>query len=238
MARPFLRALRADFRAVFERDPAARNAVEVLLAYPGFHAIVLHRAAHALHHLGLPVLPRWLSHLNRFLTGIEIHPAAEIGPGFFIDHGMGVVIGETTQVGENVTLYQGVTLGGTGKETGKRHPTIGNNVVVSVGAKVLGAIEVGDDVKIGAGSVVLQSVPPHSTVVGVPGRVVATTDPATQERRRVEVLPDPEAEMLRYLQQKIIELEARLAWLEQAADGAAPDDQPAVPWPGSGGRAG
>src|SRR5215207_8858437 len=148
-------ALRADLRAVFERDPAARNLAEVLLAYPGFHAIVLHRLAHLLDHLGLPVLPRWLSHVNRFLTGIEIHPTAEIGPGFFIDHGMGVVIGETTQVGENVTLYQGVTLGGTGKETGKRHPTIGNDVVVSVGAKVLGAIEIGDNVKIGAGSVVL-----------------------------------------------------------------------------------
>ncbi|HLI28736.1 MAG TPA: serine O-acetyltransferase [Chloroflexota bacterium] len=217
MAVLFWGALRRDLRAVFERDPAARNLAEVLLAYPGFHAIVLHRLAHALYHLGIPVLPRWLSHLNRFLTGIEIHPAAEIGPGFFIDHGMGVVIGETTQIGENVTLYQGVTLGGTGKETGKRHPTIGNHVVVSVGAKVLGAIEIGDHVKIGAGSVVLQSVPPHSTVVGVPGRVVARHDPVTQERRRVEVLPDPEAEMLQYLQQKVIELEARLAWLERAA---------------------
>ena len=241
MTPPFWRALGADFRAVFERDPAARNAAEVILAYPGFHAIVLHRVAHGLHRLGLPVLPRWLSHVNRFLTGIEIHPAAEIGPGFFIDHGMGVVIGETTQIGENVTLYQGVTLGGTGKEVGKRHPTIGDHVVVSVGAKVLGAIEIGDHVKIGAGSVVLQSVPPHSTVVGVPGRVVATTDPATQERRRVEILPDPEAEMLRYLQQKIIELEARLAWLEQAAEGepteeSSPDERPAAPLPGPGGR--
>ena len=223
MARPFWRALRADVRAVFERDPAARNALEVCLAYPGVHAIVLHRAAHALHHLGLPVLPRWLSHVSRFLTGIEIHPAAEIGAGFFIDHGMGVVIGETAQVGENVTLYQGVTLGGTGKECGKRHPTLGNNVVVSVGAKVLGAIEVGDNVKIGAGSVVLASVPPNSTVVGVPGRVVATHDPRRGERRRVEVLPDPEAEMLQYLQQKVIELEARLAWLERTASEAAAD---------------
>jgi serine O-acetyltransferase len=217
VARPFWGALRADWRAVFERDPAARNGFEVSLAYPGFHAIVLHRVAHLLHHLGVPVLPRWLSHINRFLTGIEIHPAAEIGSGFFIDHGMGVVIGETAQVGQNVTLYQGVTLGGTGKETGKRHPTIGNNVVISVGAKVLGAIEVGDNVKIGAGSVVLATVPPHSTVVGVPGRVVATHDPETRERRRVEVLPDPEAEMLQYLQQKVIELEARLAWLERTA---------------------
>jgi serine O-acetyltransferase len=224
---PFWGTLRADFHAVFERDPAARSAVEVLLAYPGFHAIVMHRVAHSLGHLGIPVLPRWLSHVNRFLTGIEIHPAAEIGPGFFIDHGMGVVIGETTQIGSNVTLYQSVTLGGTGKEVGKRHPTIGSNVVVSVGAKVLGAIEIGDHVKIGAGSVVLTSVPSHSTVVGVPGRVVATVDPATQERRRVEVLPDPEAEMLQYLQQKIIELEARLAWLERAADDEADGPVPA-----------
>jgi serine O-acetyltransferase len=217
VARPFLGALRADWRAIFARDPAAQNAVEVWLAYPGFHAIVMHRVAHQLHHLRIPVLPRWLSHVNRFLTGIEIHPAAEIGPGFFIDHGMGVVIGETTQVGSNVTLYQGVTLGGTGKEVGKRHPTIGDNVVVGVGAKVLGAIDVGDNVKIGAGSVVVASVPPHSTVVGVPGHVVATHDPETQTRRRIEVLPDPEAEMLQYLQQKIIELEARLAWLERTA---------------------
>jgi serine O-acetyltransferase len=183
LARSFWSTLRADLSAVFERDPAARNWAEVAVAYPGVHAIVLHRVAHSLDRAGVPVLPRWLSHVNRFLTGIEIHPAAEIGAGFFIDHGMGVVIGETTQIGENVTLYQGVTLGGTGKEGGKRHPTIGNNVVVSVGAKVLGAIEIGDDVKIGAGSVVLASVPSHSTVVGVPGRVVATHDPATQERR-------------------------------------------------------
>ena len=224
-------ALRADLRAVFERDPAARNLAEVLLAYPGVHAIVLHRLAHLLDHLRLPVLPRWLSHVNRFLTGIEIHPTAEIGPGFFIDHGMGVVIGETTQIGENCTLYQGVTLGGTGKEGGKRHPTIGNNVIVSVGAKVLGAIEIGDEVKIGAGSVVLTSVPAHSTVVGVPGRVVAWYDPHTQERRRIEVLPDPEAEMLRYLQQKVIELEARLAWVERdAAEAETPAREEATRW--------
>ncbi len=226
----FWSALSADLRAVFERDPAARNWAEVLLAYPGVHAIMLHRLAHALHHLHVPVLPRLISHFNRFLTGIEIHPAAAIGPGFFIDHGMGVVIGETTQIGRNVTLYQGVTLGGTGKETGKRHPTIGNNVVISVGAKVLGAIEIGDNVKIGAGSVVLNSVSPHSTVVGVPGRVVATHDPVTQERRRVEVLPDPEAEMLQYLQQKVIELEARLAWIERAAEEAETPAREAAPW--------
>src|SRR5437868_7630517 len=196
----FWGALSADLRAVFERDPAARNWAEVLLAYPGVHAIMLHRIAHALHHLHVPVLPRVISHLNRFLTGIEIHPAAAIGPGFFIDHGMGVVIGETTQLGQNVTLYQGVTLGGTGKETGKRHPTIGNDVVVSVGAKVLGAIEIGDNVKIGAGSVVLRAVPPNSTVVGVPGWVVATHHPDTDIHERVEHLPDPEGETIHALQ--------------------------------------
>src|ERR671939_878393 len=210
----FWSALSADLRAVFERDPAARNWAEVLLAYPGVHAIMLHRVAHALHHLHVPVLPRLLSHFNRFLTGIEIHPAAAIGPGFFIDHGMGVVIGETTQIGENVTLYQGVTLGGTGKETGKRHPTIGNDVVVSVGAKVLSAIDIDDNVKIGAGSVVLRSVPANSTVVGVPGWVVATHHPDTDIHERVEVLPDPEGETIQALQERVVLLEARLAALE------------------------
>jgi len=189
--------------------------VEVLLAYPGLHAIMLHRVAHALWKLHVPVVPRLISHFNRFITGIEIHPGAKIGKGFFIDHGMGVVIGETTEIGDNVTLYQGVTLGGTGKERGKRHPTVGNNVLISVGAKVLGAIEIGDNVKIGAGSVVLDSVPPNCTVVGVPGRVVAVRDPSSGSTRRVERLPDPEAEMMACLQRKILELEERLARLER-----------------------
>jgi serine O-acetyltransferase len=206
--------LRADFRAVFERDPAARHWLEVVFAYPGFHAILLHRVAHSLWNLGIPVIPRVLSHFGRFVTGIEIHPGAQIGRGFFIDHGMGVVIGETTQVGDGVTLYQGVTLGGTGKERGKRHPTIGSNVLVSVGAKVLGAIEIGDNVKIGAGSVVLRAVPPNSTVVGVPGWVVATHHPDTDIHERVEVLPDPEGETIQALQERVVLLEARLAALE------------------------
>jgi serine O-acetyltransferase len=206
--------VRADFRAVFERDPAARHWLEVIFAYPGFHAIMLHRVAHSLWNLGIPVVPRVLSHLARFVTGIEIHPGAQIGKGFFIDHGMGVVIGETTQVGDGVTLYQGVTLGGTGKERGKRHPTIGSNVLVSVGAKVLGAIEIGDNVKIGAGSVVLRAVPPNSTVVGVPGWVVATHHPDTDIHERVEVLPDPEGETIQALQERVVLLEARLAALE------------------------
>jgi serine O-acetyltransferase len=212
-----LDALRADFRAVFERDPAARNGVEVLLAYPGFHAILFHRVAHPLWNWGIPVIPRFLSHVSRFLTGIEIHPGAIIGKGFFIDHGMGVVIGETTQIGDDVTLYQGVTLGGTGKERGKRHPTIGNNVIISVGAQVLGAIEIGDNVKIGAGSVVLRPVPPNSTVVGVPGWVVATHHPDTDIHERVEHLPDPEGETIQALQERVVLLEARLTALEQEA---------------------
>lgn len=218
--------IRMDFKAVFERDPAARNGVEVLLAYPGFHAILLHRLAHRLWWWNVPVVPRVLSHVSRFLTGIEIHPGAQIGKGFFIDHGMGVVIGETTQIGDGVTLYQGVTLGGTGKERGKRHPTLGNNVLISVGAKVLGAIEIGDNVKVGAGSVVLRPVPPNSTVVGVPGWVVATHHPDTDIHERVEVLPDPEGETIQALQERVVLLEARLAAMEQRvadAEAQAPD---------------
>lgn len=213
--------LRADFRAVFERDPAARNWLEVVLAYPGFHAIVLHRLTHALWRLGIPSIPRVLSHVSRFLTGVEIHPGAQIGRGFFIDHGMGVVIGETTQIGDGVTLTQGVTLGGTGKERGKRHPTIRDNVLIGVGAKVLGAIEIGDNVRIGAGSVVLRSVPPNSTVVGVPGRVVETHPPETDVHERVEVLPDPEGETIQALQERLVLLEARLAALERQVEESA-----------------
>jgi serine O-acetyltransferase len=210
--------VRADFRAVFERDPAASNWLEVLLAYPGFHAILLHRVTHRLWTWRIPVLPRFLSHLNRSFTGIEIHPGARIGKGFFIDHGMGVVIGETTEIGEGVTLTQGVTLGGTGKEQGKRHPTIGNNVVIGVGAKVLGAIQIGDNVRIGAGSVVLRPAPSNSTVVGNPGRVVAMYHPDTDVRQRVEVLPDPEGDTIEALQERVTLLEARLAALEAEAN--------------------
>ena len=162
-----------DIKSVFERDPAARNILEVLLCYSGLHAIILHRIAHFLHtRLKIPLLPRIISQISRFFTGIEIHPGARIGKGFFIDHGMGVVIGETTEVGDFVTLYQGVSLAGTGKETGKRHPTVGNNVVIGAGAAVLGPIVVGDNVRIGAGSVVVKLVPDNCTVVGVPGRIV------------------------------------------------------------------
>ncbi|MBR5913124.1 MAG: serine O-acetyltransferase [Selenomonadaceae bacterium] len=168
----FFSRLKKDIRVVFERDPAAKSTLEVILCYSGLHAIWLHRISHALFTHGWIVSARLVSNFCRFLTGIEIHPGATIGDGLFIDHGTGIVIGETAEIGKNVTLYQGVTLGGTGKEKGKRHPTIGNNVVVATGAKVLGSFKVGDHAKIGAGSVVLREVPPYATVVGIPGRVV------------------------------------------------------------------
>ena len=164
--------IKKDIRVIFERDPAAKSTLEVILCYSGLHAIWLHRISHALFTRGWIVSARLVSNFCRFLTGIEIHPGATIGDGLFIDHGTGIVIGETAEIGKNVTLYQGVTLGGTGKEKGKRHPTIGNNVVVATGAKVLGSFKVGDHAKIGAGSVVLKEVPPYATVVGIPGRVV------------------------------------------------------------------
>ena len=214
--------LRADYRAVFERDPAARNGVEVVLAYPGFHAILFHRVAHGLWGCGVPVLPRVVSHISRFLTGIEIHPGATIGKGFFVDHGMGVVIGETAEIGDDVFLYHGVTLGGTGKERGKRHPTVGNNVIIGVGATVLGAITIGDNVRIGSGAVVLRSVPPNSTAVGVPAWVVATHHPDTDIHERVEHLPDPEGETIQALQERVVLLEARLAALEAQLPADAP----------------
>jgi len=159
--------LKQDIRAVMERDPAARNALEVILCYPGFHAVVMHRVAHFFYRHKWFLIARIISQISRFFTGIEIHPGAKIGNGLFIDHGMGVVIGETTEIGDNVTIYQGATLGGTGKDKGKRHPTIGNNVIISSGAKVLGPFKVGDNSKIGAGAVVLREVPPNCTVVGV-----------------------------------------------------------------------
>jgi serine O-acetyltransferase len=209
-----LRILRDDVRAIFRNDPAARSLPEVLL-YPGLHAIVLHRLAHALWKRGVPFLPRLISQISRFFSGIEIHPGARIGRGFFIDHGMGVVIGETSEIGNGVMLYQGVTLGGTGKQKGKRHPTLEDNVVIGVGAIVLGAITIGEGARVGGGAVVVKDVPPHSTAVGVPARVVAARDPATGETRRIESLPDPEGEMLRGLRAKVLELEARMADLEE-----------------------
>lgn len=180
-----------------ERDPAAVSTLEIILTYSGVHAIINHRIAHWLYKHRIPFFPRWISQCSRFFTGIEIHPGAKIGRGIFIDHGMGVVIGETTEIGDNVTIYQGVTLGGTGKEKGKRHPTIGNNVVISAGAKVLGSIKIGDDVIIGSGAVVIKSVPDRCTVVGVPGRIVKIGGEKilSDEFHRMN-LPDPVNEIL------------------------------------------
>ncbi|HHU91908.1 MAG TPA: serine O-acetyltransferase [Halanaerobiaceae bacterium] len=203
--------LRSDIKAVFERDPAANNIIEVLLTYSGFHAVTIHRFSHFLYKLGLRTIPRFISQLARFFTGIEIHPGAKIGKGFFIDHGMGVVIGETTEIGDNVTIYQGVTLGGTGKEKGKRHPTIGDNVLIGAGAKVLGSITIGNNSKIGAGSVVLRDVPENSTVVGIPGRIIQRKDeqPTPETQLSHTELPDPIGEALREAHQKLKEIEER-----------------------------
>ncbi|MCC3144678.1 serine O-acetyltransferase [Halanaerobium sp. Z-7514] len=204
--------IRADINAVFERDPAANNIFEVLLTYSGLHVLLFHRFSHILYKIGLRTLPRFISQLARFLTGIEIHPGAQIAKGFFIDHGMGVVIGETTEIGENVTLYQGVTLGGTGKEKGKRHPTIGNNVVVGAGAKVLGSIKINDCVKIGAGSVVLTDVEENATVVGVPGRVVIRDGKRVHPERELEHadLPDPVKDQLLELEEEFRKLKKEI----------------------------
>ena len=234
--------LRRDIRVIFERDPAAQSVLEVVLCYSGLHAIWAHRLAHALYQRGWVLVPRLISNIARFLTGIEIHPGATIGEGLFIDHGTGIVIGETTEIGRNVTLYQGVTLGGTGKEKGKRHPTIGNNVVVASGAKVLGSFTVGDHAKIGAGSVVLRPVPAHATVVGIPGRIVMMKGQrvhteeellraralSLEEGESVEeiaaeldvdldhdMLPDPIAEGIELMRQEIEMLKVRLHALEE-----------------------
>ncbi len=210
-----LTSLVADFRIIFERDPAARNWLEVLFCYPGLQALFFHRIAHWLYKLGIPFLPRLISHLARFLTGIEIHPGAQIGQGVFIDHGMGVVIGETAIVGDYSLIYQGVTLGGTGKETGKRHPTLGENVVIGGGAKVLGNIQIGNNVRVGAGSVVLRDVPSNCTVVGIPGRIVyrsgVKVDPLEHGN-----LPDSEAAVIRTLVDRIESLEQEVKQLRQS----------------------
>lgn len=204
-------AFAQEIRACFERDPAARHLLEVLLTYSGLHAVIGYRLAHALHQLAIPIVPRLLMSWVRWLTGVEIHPAAQIGRGLFIDHGMGVVIGETAVIGRNVTLFQGVTLGGTGKERGKRHPTIGNNVVIGTGAKVLGSITVGDNSIIGANAVVIRDVPEHSTVVGVPGRIAKIKDRAFPGINLDHThLPDPLAERLEALQREIDVLEQQL----------------------------
>jgi serine O-acetyltransferase len=205
------RTIRQDIRAVFDRDPAATSWLEVLFTYAGFHALLAYRLAHWLRRKGVPFIPRAISQLARWLTGIEIHPGAKIGQGFFIDHGMGVVIGETAEIGDFVTLFQGVTLGGTGKERGKRHPTIGNHVVVGTGAKILGAIRIGDNVKIGANSVVLKSVPPHSTVIGVPARIIKMEGERVPEATMDHTnIPDPIIDRFEALEQELIELRKKL----------------------------
>ena len=200
-------AIREQIDTVFRRDPAARSVLEIVLCYPGFHAILLHRVAHGLYRRGWFTLARVLSQFSRTMTGIEIHPGATIGRRCFIDHGMGVVIGETSEIGDDVLLYQGVTLGGTGKDTGKRHPTIGNGVVIGTGAKILGNIRIGDFVKVGAGSVVVRPVPDHSTVVGVPGRVVGDADSELNPLEHGK-LPDPEGQAIDDLSRRVAELEA------------------------------
>jgi len=205
------RSIRQDLQAVFERDPAATRKLEVLITYSGFHALLAHRISHRLWVAGLRLLPRIISQLARWLTGVEIHPGAKVGQGFFIDHGMGVVIGETTEIGHHVTLFQGVTLGGTGKERGKRHPTLGNHVVVGSGAKILGNIRIGDFVKIGANSVVLRSVPSNSTVIGIPGRVVKVVGERMPEETMDHLnVPDPIADRFEAMEREIIELRKKL----------------------------
>ena len=210
-----LSSLIADFRIIFDRDPAARNWVEVLFCYPGLQALLLHRFAHWLFHLRIPFIPRLISHIGRFVTGIEIHPGAQIGQGVFIDHGMGVVIGETAIIGDRSLIYQGVTLGGTGKETGKRHPTLGENVVVGAGAKVLGNLQIGDNVRIGAGSVVLRDVPSDCTVVGIPGRLVYRSGVKINPLEHGN-LPDSEATVIRTLIDRIESLEEEVKQLKSA----------------------
>ena len=219
-----LESIRRDIQAARQRDPAATSALEVIVTYPGFHARQVHRLAHTLHKAGLRLPARFISHIGRAFTGIEIHPGARIGEGLFIDHGMGVAIGETSVIGDNCHLFQGVTLGGTSTRRAKRHPTLANNVVVGAGAKVIGAVTIGDNAKIGAGSVVVTNVPENATVVGVPGHIVAYADPGDDTVLR---LPDPEWDIIQRLEDRIAALERRLAQLEKrrAQRASTPADQ-------------
>lgn len=202
----FFKDVRDDIKAVLDRDPAARNGFEVLVCYPGIWSIIFHRPAHWLYRHNVKLLARIISQLARWLTGVEIHPGAVIGKRCFIDHGMAIIIGETTEIGDDVTIYQGVTLGGTGKDTGKRHPTIGNNVILSSGSKILGPFKVGNNVKIGAGSVVLKEVPDNCTVVGIPGTIVRRNGKPISEMDQVD-MPDPIAVELECLRRRVVELE-------------------------------
>lgn len=203
--------VKEDINVIYENDPAAKNLLEVILCYPGLHSLIAYRFAHRLYKWNIPLIPRMISYLTRIITGIEIHPAAKIGRRFFIDHGDGVVIGETTVIGNDVLIYQQVTLGGTGKESGKRHPTLGNKVIVGAGAKVLGNITIGDNVRIGAGSVVIEDVPPHSTVVGVPGRIVHRAMIDEQGNLMHNRIPDP-------IKCEINQLKAEIELLKEKLD--------------------
>ncbi|QNU29759.1 serine O-acetyltransferase [Geobacillus sp. 46C-IIa] len=222
------KTLKEDIEVIFEQDPAARSYLEVILTYSGLHAIWAHRIAHALYKRKFFFLARLISQISRFFTGIEIHPGAKIGRRFFIDHGMGVVIGETCEIGDNVTVYQGVTLGGTGKEKGKRHPTIKDNCLIAAGAKVLGSITIGENSKIGAGSVVLKDVPPNSTVVGIPGRVVVRDGVKVKKDLNHTDLPDPIADRFRELEAEIARLQSELEALKHQERKSEYEQHPAL----------
>ena len=202
--------IRNDIRVIFERDPAAQSVLEILFCYPGFHAVRFHHAAHWLWNHNIRFFARFLSHISRWLTGIEIHPGATIGEGFFIDHGMGVVIGETAEIGRNVTMYHGVTLGGTSWKKGKRHPTIEENVIIGAGAAILGNIRIGQNSKIGSGSVVNRDVPPNSTVVGIPGRIVYREGNVYNDQSGVAGTPDPEGKAIKCLTDQVMAMGQRL----------------------------
>ena len=205
------KSIKEDMQAIREQDPAAKNMLEIFICYPGLHSLILHRFAHWFYRRSMPIIARLISQVNRFFTGIEIHPGAKIGKGLFIDHGSGVVIGETTEIGDYVTIYQGVTLGGTGKEVGKRHPTIGNNVLISAGAKILGSITIGNNVKVGAGSVVLNPVPDNCTVVGIPGKIIIQDGTKIPRNDLDQYFSDPMVEVIKDLQLRIGQLEKQLA---------------------------
>ena len=213
-----IKKIKEDIKVIYDNDPAAKNILEVLFCYPGLQALISHRIAHKLRYWHIPFIPRFISYLTRIITGIEIHPGAAIGNRFFIDHGEGVVIGETAVIGDDVLIYQQVTLGGTGKESGKRHPTIGNNVIIGAGAKVLGNITIGDHVRIGAGSVVVNDVPEYSTVVGVPGRVVHQKYIAPDGTLMHNRIPDPVRCELNRLKYEVLDLKEELEKLRSSKE--------------------
>jgi serine O-acetyltransferase len=225
--------IKEDIDVIFEKDPASRNVLEILACYPGFHALIIHRIAHALWCYNLKLAARMVSHIGRFLTGIEIHPGARIGRKFFIDHGMGVVIGETAEIGDNVILYHGVTLGSTSWKRVKRHPTIGNDVIVGAGAKILGAITVGDGSVIGSGSVVVKPVPPHSTVVGIPGRVVYKDGKKITGLDGIDSseLPDPVAQAIKCILDRMYEMEKEITVLNEKQKGGKVLVEEEIPCP-------